>query len=50
MIKKIGMASRKEIENLLSRKINLMTFVRVEPHWRDSTTYLKEFGYSEDNE
>lgn len=45
MIKKIGMASRKEIEKLLSRKINLTTFVRVESHWRDSSLYLKEFGY-----
>lgn len=45
MIKKIGMASRKEIEKLLSRKINLSTFVRVESHWRDSALYLKEFGY-----
>lgn len=50
MIKKIGMASRKEIEKLLSRKINLSTFVRVEEKWRDSSLYLKEFGYSESDE
>ena len=50
MIKKIGIASRKEIENLLSRKVNLSTFVRVESNWRDSSMYLKEFGYVSDNE
>ena len=50
MIKKIGMASRKEIEKLLSRKVNLSTFVRVEEKWRDSSLYLKEFGYSESDE
>lgn len=50
MIKKIGIASRKEIEKLLSRKINLTTFVRVESHWRDSSLYLKEFGYAGEDE
>lgn len=50
MIKKIGSSARKEIENLLSRKVNLSTFVRVEEKWRNSPTYLKEFGYSETDE
>lgn len=45
MIKKIGIAARKDIEKLLSLKVNLSTFVRVEEKWRNSDLYLKEFGY-----
>ena len=48
MIKKIGSAARKDIEKIMNRKINLKTFVRVENKWRNSTNYLKEFGYTED--
>lgn len=50
MIKKIGMASRKDIEKILDRKINLLTFVRVEERWRNSKLYLKEFGYGRNDE
>lgn len=45
MLKKIGMASRKEIEKLLDCKVNLELFVRVEKDWKNSSRYLKEFGY-----
>ena len=48
MLKRIGTKARVEIEKILNRKINLKTFVRVEERWRDSTSYLKEFGYFED--
>ena len=45
MIKRIGMQSRYDIENLLGIHCDLKTFVRVEPDWRNSPKYLKEFGY-----
>lgn len=48
MLKRIGTKARMEIEKILNRKINLKTFVRVEERWRDSTSYLKEFGYFDD--
>jgi len=48
MIKRIGMAARKDIEKFMNRKINLQTFVRVEDKWRNSNNYLKEFGYVEE--
>jgi len=48
MLKKIGTKARLDIEKILSRKVNLKTFVRVEEKWRDSTSYLKEFGYFEE--
>ena len=46
MIKKIGILARKDIEELLNKKVNLTTIVRVEENWRNSLNYLSEFGYS----
>ena len=48
MLKRIGSKARIEIEKILNRKVNLKTFVRVEERWRDSPSYLKEFGYFDD--
>ena len=45
MLKKIGTAARKTIEDLLDCKVNLELFVRVEKDWKNSNRYLKEFGY-----
>ena len=45
MLKKIGTAARKAIEDLLDCKVNLELFVRVEKDWKNSNRYLKEFGY-----
>lgn len=45
MLKKIGIASRKAIEEFLGYKVNLELFVRVEKDWKNSNRYLKEFGY-----
>ncbi len=50
MIKRIGMQSRYDIENLLGIHCDLKTFVRVEPDWRNSARYLKEFGYKFSND
>lgn len=47
MIKRIGMAARKDIEALIGHKVNLTTYVRVEENWRDSLSSLKSLGYSE---
>ena len=48
MLKRIGIAARKDIEKLLNKKLNLETFVRVEERWRNSDNYLKEFGYKDE--
>lgn len=48
MLKRIGIAARKDIEKLLNKKVNLETFVRVEERWRNSDNYLKEFGYKDE--
>lgn len=46
MIKKIGVAARKDMESLLGNKIYLTTFVKVEEDWRNSVHRLKEYGYN----
>jgi GTP-binding protein Era len=45
MIRKLGMSSRKEIENFLGQKIFLELFVKVKPKWRENELHLKEYGY-----
>lgn len=46
MIKRIGIESRKSIENFLGRRVNLKTFVKVEKNWRNNNTKLNEYGYN----
>lgn len=45
-IKEIGILSRKEIEELLGKKIYLDLFVKTIKKWRDKEKYLAEFGYN----
>ncbi len=45
MLKQIGTASRKQMQKLLSGKVYLELFVKVEPKWRQSRLRLAEFGY-----
>ena len=48
MIKKIGIESRKDIEELLGSKVYLNLFVKTVTKWRDKEKYLIEFGYKQD--
>jgi GTP-binding protein Era len=45
MLKKIGMQSRREIEQFLDAKVYLELFVRVRKDWSEDPRMLKEFGY-----
>lgn len=47
MIKKIGMQARKEMEEILGKKVYLNLFVKTVKKWRDREKYLSEFGYRE---
>lgn len=47
MIKEIGMQARKDIEELLGKKVYLELFVKVVKKWRDKEKYLSEFGFNE---
>lgn len=46
-IKEIGIRSRKELEELLGKKVYLDLFVKTIPKWRDREKYLQEFGYND---
>lgn len=48
MLKEIGTAARKEIENLLGIEIFLQLWVKVKDDWRKKKPFLKELGYFQD--
>ncbi|MDO5541124.1 MAG: GTPase Era [Eubacteriales bacterium] len=45
MLKKIGSAARRDIENMLEAQVNLQLWVKVKKDWRDSDFMIKNFGY-----
>lgn len=47
MIKKIGIASRKDLEALLNRSVYLELFVKTVKKWREREKYLNEFGFTD---
>ena len=50
MIKQIGMAARKKIEEFLGTKVRLELFVKVTPHWTRNPRQLSRIpGYQEQN-
>lgn len=44
-LKRLGVAARKDIEELLGRPVFLELFVKVRPDWRKKKTMLKSYGY-----
>src|SRR6185437_4013320 len=46
MIRQLGSEARMEIEKFIDRKAFLELFVKVRPKWRDTETFLKEYGYN----
>lgn len=46
MLKKIGSAARREIEDLMGTKVNLQIWVKVRKEWRDSELMMKNYGYN----
>jgi len=46
MIQRLGSEARKDIEAFINRKVFLELFVKVRPKWRDTETFLKEYGYN----
>lgn len=45
MLKKIGTAARVQIERMLGTKVFLELFVKVEPGWRDSRSFVEELDW-----
>ena len=50
MLKRVGIEARKDIEELLSKHVNLSTHVKVIESWREQEKFLRELGFDEINE
>lgn len=46
MLKTIGMQARKELEQIVDKKIYLELFVKVQKNWLKDKNAIKEFGYN----
>ena len=46
MIKEIGIEARKDIEELIGKKVYLELFVKTVNNWREKDKYLTEFGFN----
>ena len=46
MLKRIGSAARRELEDMLETKVNLQIWVKVRREWRDSELLMKNYGYN----
>lgn len=46
MLKKIGEASRKELERMLDKKVFLSLWVKVKEKWRESDLLINNLGYN----
>jgi GTP-binding protein Era len=49
MLKAIGSSARLQMQKLITGKVYLELFVKVQPKWRQSRTRLAELGYQRDN-
>jgi len=45
MLKRVGTAARKDMEEFLGKQVFLELYVRVAHEWRDNPRMLKKFGY-----
>ena len=50
MLKKIGTYARKDLENLLGKKVYLETYVKTLKNWRDEEKYFLELGLKDEDE
>ena len=44
MLKAVGLAARKELQQLLGCGVELRLFVKVRPDWRENASVLREMG------
>lgn len=49
-LKEIGINARKELEELLKKKVYLELYVKTIKKWRDKEKYLQEFGFNDFDE
>jgi GTP-binding protein Era len=49
LLKRVGSAARKEMENFFDCRCNLQLWVKVKENWRNREALLKNFGFDEKN-
>lgn len=47
LLKTVGIEARKDIENLIGKKVYLELYVKTIKNWRDKERYLNELGFNE---
>lgn len=47
LLKAVGIEARKDIENLIGKKVYLELYVKTIKNWRDREKYLNELGFNE---
>lgn len=45
MLKKVGILARKDLEEIVQKKVYLELYVKVIENWKDKEKYLKELGF-----
>ncbi|MCI9162442.1 MAG: GTPase Era [Lachnospiraceae bacterium] len=45
MLKRIGSAARRELEEMMEARVNLQLWVKVRKEWRDNELLMKNYGY-----
>jgi len=45
-LKRVGVESRKDLENFFGKKVHLELYVKVNKNWRSNQRQLKRFGYN----
>lgn len=50
LLKEVGTEARKDIENLLGKKVFLELYVKTIKNWRDKEKYISELGFNDDFE
>lgn len=48
MLKRIGSAARRDMEEMMEAKVNLQLWVKVRKEWRDNELLMKNYGYRGD--
>ncbi len=49
LLKAVGIEARKDIENLVGKKVYLELYVKTIKNWRDKERYLNELGFNEND-
>lgn len=50
ILKMVGMQARQALEELLDKKVNLKTWVKIKENWSDNSNSLQQLGFGQDGQ